>query len=267
MKNRISTLGFVTSAFVGLSALAGAQAADLGGYDQGSLKDPLPPSEYVAPIWNWQGLYFGGNVGYGFDGSELSSLERITPPASSIGTVPGFDPQGAFGGLQLGYNWQVERLVLGLETDIQYADLSDQAGGPYSNNAAFQGGAWADLDWFGTVRGRLGFVASERLLIYGTAGLAYGDVSFTQLGVNTANGNTVTFQDNDTKVGYTVGGGLEYAIDPRWSLKAEYQYIDLGDESVAAESLTPGGAPTGINYTSGYELDFHTVRAGLNYKF
>lgn len=250
-----------------LALSAPAYAADLGVYDQGGLKDHSPPSHYVAPIWNWQGLYFGANVGYGFDNSDLQSLERITPPASSIGTVNGFDPQGTFGGLQLGYNWQAERLVFGIETDIQFGDIGDAGGGVYSNNPAFVGAASADIDWFGTLRGRLGFVASERLLIYGTAGLAYGGIDFNQIATNTGNGNVVAFSDDDTKVGYTVGGGIEYAIDPRWSMKVEYQYIDFGDETVTAESFTPAGAPTGINYTSGYDLDLHTVRAGLNYKF
>lgn len=261
----LSVLSLSAVASVALSSAA--FAADLGGYDQGSLKDPIPASPYVAPIWNWQGLYFGGNIGYGFDGSDLRSLERITPPPSSIGIVQGFDPEGLFGGVQLGYNWQVERLVFGLETDIQYSDIGDAGGGLYSNNPVFGGGAWADVDWFGTLRGRLGFAVTERVLVYGTAGLAYGGVDFNQIAVNTANGNSVTFQEDGTKVGYTVGGGLEWAIDPNWSMKVEYQYIDLGDEALLAESVTPAGVPTGINYTTGYDLDFHTVRAGLNYKF
>lgn len=183
-----------------------------------------------------------------------------------IGEPGALDAQGVFGGVQVGYNWQREHVVFGIEADIQDSDINDRVGGFYSNNPAFAGVANADLDWFGTVRGRLGY-ATGRMLIYATGGLAYGDVDFNSFAVDGATGNSIGIGRDKTKIGYTVGGGVEYALDPKWSMKLEYQYINLGDETVVGEAVSPAGAPTGETFKSGYDFDVHTVRAGLNYRF
>lgn len=229
-----------------------ATAADLGGHYR-----PEPPIvETVAPqpYWNWSGLYFGGNVGYGFSGIDEGAL--VGPTA--VGKVGSLDTDGVFGGAQLGYNWQRERLVFGIETDFQYTDMSDRGVGIYSNDPNFVGASKADLDWFGTVRGRLGFV-SGRALFYITGGLAYADVDLRQSATDGV--DAVALSSDKVKLGYTVGGGIEYALAPNWSTKLEYQYVDLGDETLRGTSLN------GNTYGSKYDLDFHTVRVGLNYKF
>jgi outer membrane immunogenic protein len=114
-----------------------------------------------------------------------------------------------------------------------------------------------NVDWFGTVRGRVGY-AFDRALVYATGGFAYGNVD-TSLSAPAAPG---TFERrNGTQVGFVAGGGLEYKIMPKWSLKAEYQYVDLGSERLVG---TPGFA--GFS-TNALDTAFHTVRVGLNYGF
>ncbi len=199
-------------------ALASANAADIyqpsapGGYKDGPA--------YVAV--NWSGFYAGVNGGYGWDAKSNDFLS----------------PSGGFGGGQIGYNWQRGNIVFGLETDIQGAGIEDKN--------VF--GDKSKLDYFGTVRGRVGY-AFDRTLFYATGGFAYGEVQNTYVTLAPFG------KFSETQTGYTVGGGVEYKINPAWSVKAEYQYIDLGASNLVG--------PLGQNI--GGDTEVHTVRAGLNY--
>ena len=201
--------GILGLTFTSVVALASANAADIyrgGGYKDGP--------GYVAV--NWSGFYAGVNAGYGSsDNTDVLS------------------PAGGFGGGQIGYNWQGmfghPALVLGVEADIQGADISDSA---YDNSSK--------MDWFGTVRGRLGY-AFDRALIYATGGLAFGGV------------NNDGF--SETQTGWVIGGGLEYKLTPAWSVKGEYQYLDLDANSFVG----PLGDGTGTR------TQVSTFRTGLNY--
>ncbi len=116
------------------------------------------------------------------------------------------------------------------------------------------GQASANIDWFSTVRGRVGYAAGPTLL-YFTGGLAFADVDYSVSG--TGPGGAFAMSSDKIETGYTLGGGLEWAFAPNWSLKSEYLYVDLGDETVTS--------PGGVSSTT--DLDFHTVRVGLNYHF
>ena len=213
-----------------------ASAADLGGR-----YEPEPVHNYAPapdPYWNWTGLYFGGNVGYGF-ADVGSSLDRITAPVASLGSTGALTSDGMFGGV----------------TDFQFADMQDSA---FGSNPAFAGDAAVDIDSFGTVRGRVG-LADGRTLYYLTGGLAYADVDFAQVGIGL--GNAIAVGDNKTMLGYTVGGGIEHALSQNLSLKLEYQYLDFGDAKFSGTDLG------GNSYASKVDVDMHTVRAGVNYKF
>ncbi|MBI4724898.1 MAG: porin family protein, partial [Rhodomicrobium sp.] len=116
-----------------------------------------------------------------------------------------------------------------------------------------------DLDFFGTVRGRIGYTF-DRALVYFTGGFAYGKVSnnaFLTNGVASA-----TLHGTDAQKGYALGGGVEYKINPAWSLKGEYQYINFGDQSISGSVVPPNGVTI---HTSDIDNSFHTVRVGLNY--
>jgi outer membrane immunogenic protein len=176
----------------------------------------------------------------------------------------------------VGYTWQVESLVLGVEADINYlgfSDDSEKAGddnplfGPpfddsFSHNLSFE------ADWFGTLRGRLGF-AADNFLFYGTGGLAYGhlkadsDVRFYDDQTSDLVGRWQGSAD-DVNWGWTVGGGLEYGID-NWSLGAEYLYVDLGDADWKAGDDEDNFNTSFSSATVDYQ--FSVVRATLKYRF
>src|SRR5690606_21749319 len=135
-------------------------------------------------------------------------------------------------------NWQAGPVVYGLETDLQISGVRGDTGSYDMPHAR--------LDWFGTTRARLGFVPTERLFAYATGGLAYGRVK--------THGDFLSA--SALRTGGTAGAGMEFAIDRHWSVKSEYLYTDLGKL----------GIDEGI-YRHETDFRFHTVRAGLNYRF
>lgn len=237
-----------------------AQAADLPAR--------VAPSAPIvtAPLFTWTGFYLGLNAGVGFTDSDVTTT-GFTPlniTNVAIGARPGsigIDSTGFVGGAQLGYNVQLGQFVIGAEADIAYTDLGE------TTSVIGTGGTFNDfrqeLEYLGTVRARLGF-AFDRFLIYGTGGLAYGEIK------NEANfftpGNVLQFSGSrsDTEVGYVIGGGVEYAFTNNFTFKAEYLYYDLGNKNVAVNGV-PGVGIGG--YNSKFENDGHIFRAGLNYKF
>jgi outer membrane immunogenic protein len=197
---------------------------------------------YVA--MDWSGFYAGVNGGDAFDARHRHA---------------GVLDEGGFGGGQIGYNWQGvlhPHFVLGIEADIQGSGIDNRGVTtlpPAGNTANHE----ISIDYFGTVRGRLGYAAGS-LLIYGTGGFAYGNL-FNQFQVPKT-GNI--FTADSVRPGFVAGGGVEYKISPAWSIKAEYQYIDLSREDAV---LTAGGPAKGDAKTEDQRLN--TVRAGINYHF
>lgn len=194
------------AALAGLCLAVPAGAADLSG---------RYPAPYVQPVaaFTWTGFYIGANAGYGWGTSNFS------------------DPGGFIGGFQAGYNFQFgSPFVLGVETDINFSGMS---AGSYS------------LDYFGTVRARLGY-SFDRVLVYGTGGFAYGQGSADFFGLSST----------ATQTGWTIGAGAEVGFDRNWSAKLEYLYVDMGSSTF----------PTLIGpVTTG--LDANILRAGVNYRF
>ena len=247
----------ITAAAVALMAAGQANAADIYRAPEagGSYKDAYVPAD------SWTGFYVGVNGGYAWSAS--GDLYAYPANAGGRGGNPAFggiNPEGGFGSGQIGYNWQgalgSPHLVLGLEADIQGADISASGNDAYTPPNTWK----SSVDWFGTVRGRLGY-AFNGTLIYATGGFAYGNVDNSLYLPATHTRNAATYQFDGIATGYTVGGGVEYKIAPAWSVKGEYQYIDLGEND-------PGGIPIkqvfpGINAG---DNALHTVRLGLNYR-
>lgn len=148
-------------------------------------------------------------------------------------------------------------MVLGVEADIEGADIDAKATWvPFGNVTAI---SESRLDWFGTLRGRLGY-AFDSALVYATAGFAYGHVENSQ-----ADSRPIIFAVDRTATGYTVGGGVEYKLARAWSVKAEYQFIDLGKNDPFSPSPGQG---LFTNFKTKLEDDaYHTVRVGLSYHF
>lgn len=167
---------------------------------------------------------------------------------------------GNFGGAQAGYNWQQGRFVYGFEADIQAADLK----GSLSVRAgSVNTRASVSLDWFGTARGRLGLAIANQALVYVTGGFAYGGVEQELIAWPRV---SLREKQNSIATGYVLGAGVEYAFGPQWSLKAEYQYLDLGTAALSSPGPI-GGGPWSASVSAAEEVrnSFNTVRLGLNY--
>jgi outer membrane immunogenic protein len=235
-----------------------------------------------APVQAWTGGYLGATVGYGW-GESTSTIAAIDtqliPFFQSQGVIPtSLHPafKGFIGGGEVGYNWQVGRWVTGLEADFSYSALRGDV-----INYAPQVGAVPEtltsqsieLAWFGTVRARMGYLATPDVLLFATGGLAYGQVKVStglvpEPTTPCANNAICSVGSaSDVRVGWTVGGGLETRIASKWTAKIEYLYFDLGNISDTAFSLSGNPAWRGlpiVGVTS--DITGNIVRLGLNYQ-
>jgi len=225
---------------------------------------PAPAPVYKAPMvpayFNWNGFYLGINGGYSF-GSADTSVTGLNIPAATAISI-GVSPKGWLGGGQVGYNWQAagSPWVFGLETDFQITGETDTGtcGAPTCVPDAHVNNGYP---YFGTFRGRIGWDPSQ-WLFYITGGLAYAEASrgVGQLGV-------VSFQEKPWRIGFAVGGGVEYAFNMHWSVKAEYLYLDYGTGALTIAASGPlGAAPLGPVALSTRWTD-SVARGGINYRF
>jgi outer membrane immunogenic protein len=263
-----------TSALAVLAAASQASAADLAAR---SAPVYTKAPEYVA-VSNWTGWYIGGNVGYGWGNSDVIFGDNLDPGLTALG-IPsqklGNSVNGVFGGGQIGYNWQIGSIVTGLEADIQASGIKGTAQGPGAAlftptpTETITASSESKLSWFGTVRGRLGVTVTPNLLLYGTGGLAYGEVSHSGNFVNTGDAIIIASPASlsQTKTGWAAGAGVEWMFSRGWSAKFEYLHVDLGGSSANGVS-TFSGLP-GIVSSIGYSWNnrFDTVRVGVNYHF
>lgn len=243
-----------------------ASAADM------RMRTKAPPIA-VAPVYSWTGFYVGGNIGYGW-GNADTFFNPLPSAAQFVNLLPQTlspNPSGVLGGVQAGYNWQAGRFVIGVETDIQGADIKgDVRVSPIiqNNNTPFPSGflsAHQELDWLGTTRLRAGFTPVDRLLLYVTGGVAYGDVSDAATTDFRPVGTTQYLAAfRHTKTGWTAGGGGEWAFAQNWSAKIEYLYIDLGNDFATVNAI-PLLPPFQVAYT--WKTQEQLVRFGVNYKF
>lgn len=245
---------------IALSSLSISSASADGLPSRGSVKDTLPP-----PVHSWTGIYLGAHIGAAMTDDTVS--ERGPPfynGAQSFQNSGGNSPN-FFGGLQLGYNYQMQGIVLGIEGDVGWMDIGRSTQIPtFQGNPARIGDSVAGLDggWYGAITGRLGVTLTPKLLIYAKAGWAFVDSSVSYTDPNPAGLTLVSgTSKSDTFDGAVYGGGLEWAFDRNWSIKAEYLHFDLGTTNIVAR------ASNGLDYTFHRDLGVDTVKAGINYKF
>jgi len=239
------------------------------------------PPVAIAPTFTWTGFYGGVNIGYGF-GAESGVLQSVridtgvVTPNSEVFRLNGPTPSGVVGGGQFGYNWQAGSFVFGLETDFQGSDMSATSTGSGVWVPGFNGPVAAlsrqSVDWFGTLRARVGTTAFDpKLLLYVTGGFAYGRVSNGQ-DFYDSDGDFGRLDVSSVLTGWTAGAGAEWAFAPGWSAKFEYLYTDLGTAPrLSVPELTPGiplnQQPPVIKTFNTNAARFHTVRVGVNYHF
>lgn len=264
-----------------LAASGSAFAADL------SVRKAMPAVVAAPAPFSWTGFYVGVNAGYAWSSNStnynyiLAGGPADVPGFLATGVSPaslGGSAGGFIGGGQLGYNYQIGSIVVGLEADIQYVDQKGESTYTFSYADAdgfgsSVTGTEAQLKWLGTVRARLGY-AVDRALIYATGGVAYGAVEvgsgILAAGVDFTDGPVAGLWaggTSSTKVGWTIGGGLEYAFTNNLTLRGEYLYYDLGtaNYSMVGGSSDPDNEFLGA--TGSYKFKGNIVRAGLNWKF
>ncbi len=241
----------ILMASVGAIALAGsAFAADL--------PSRAPPPVYVppVPIFTWTGIYVGGQIGYAW-GTSNTNLGDNFGDYVSFST----NNSGVIGGAHVGYNLQLSQFVVGLEGDVDGSSLRKSI----SNTALIDGvlvptTISGNINVQGSIRGRVGY-AFDRVLLYATGGVAFAGINgsiSTPFGYDSA---------STTRVGWTVGGGLEYAITNNWSVRAEYRYAQFGHSTVYANNSFVLPGLTAVGAFGNRTINENRVQVGFSYKF
>jgi outer membrane immunogenic protein len=205
------------------------------------------PSWAADAPYDWTGAYIGLQAGHGW-GDSVTSIFLDTVDEPSVPDGPA-DIEGFIGGLHAGWNWEFDNLVFGLEADANLANID----GSFTFEDELE--LTTDIQAAGSLRGRIGF-AVDRALIYGTGGLAVADV---ELGVVTV-GELMREEKSQSYFGYTVGAGVEFVFTDDLSTRIEYRYTDLGNENFNWATVFSG-------YNADYDIDFHSVQAGLSWHF
>ena len=237
----------VSRAFVGGLVLGAATALSIGAASAADLPAappmaPTAPVAYAPQVYNWSGIYFGGHVGGGYSGSSWSD------PITGTGN-DNFNSWGFLGGAQLGANYQVNRIVLGVEGDWSWTNINNK--GTDSIGDALN----TNLQWTSTVTGRIG-AAFDRFLVYGKGGLALAQDQSTLTDV-LGNASSTSM----LRTGWTAGAGIEYALDDNWSAKIEYDYLGFGSQAMNFTTPVVG------TVSSNAGLNVQEIKAGLNFRF
>jgi len=281
---------------IAIAAAAALLCTSAFAADMATKAPPSPP----APSSGWTGFYVGANGGWGgkdptvtFTPGDLVAGAVTCPGGLGGGACPppaSFNLNGGLGGFQIGYNRQInQNWLIGAEADFDWSTIkgtgADSFTLAFTPSSSFV--ASENVQWFGTVRARVGFLPLNNVLLYGTGGLAYGRVD-THVGMNSsiteANGatsfactiaggagatNCFVGNSSRTQEGFAVGAGGEYLLWHNVSLKAEYLYVDLGHGATTnVVARVPFTATPPTSFIAGYSsVVFQTVRAGLNWKF
>lgn len=267
------------------AALAGSALAA----EPPAIPPPLPP----VSVFSWTGVYVGGQVGYAWAKNNVTFNDNF-----GDFTALSYRPDGVIGGGHVGYNMEFNHccFVAGIEGDVDGTSLSKQSNSfvPFGGSLAGAGVITAPLggnlnvnvnhNIEGSIRGRIGFALAglgwDRILVYGTGGVAFGGFSSTVSGnfpggafVSAPGAAALTFppfggstSTSTTRVGWTVGGGLEYAMTDNWSLRAEYRYTDFGRSTIflpTFDSAALGAAGASVNR----HFTENSVQIGFSYKF
>jgi len=238
--------------------LASVGAVTLAGTAVAAEPPPAPPPVYVppVPIFTWTGFYVGAQIGYAWGTLDANA-------GDVFGDFRSFSSSnsGVIGGGHIGYNLQLNQWLIGLEGDVDGSSLSKTQTGFIFPAGAVAAGLLpvnigslpvtvsGSLDVQGSIRGRLGY-AWDRILLYGTGGVAFGGFTAS---ISTPFGYA---QRSNTRVGWTAGGGIEYALTNNWSVRVEYRYTQFGHSTVNRN----------FSFVNA-KFNENRVQAGVSYKF
>jgi len=263
--------------FVTISLLLGLSVAAIA-----APKKKPPPSPPPPPTWTWSGYYLGLNLGYSWGQSNLTEILVDSGTGATLFTgTSTVNITGVIGGGQAGYNWQSGNWVFGIEADFQGS--GERGSVTFTCAACSTSTVTASiterLDWFGTVRPRLGWTVTPTTMVYATGGLAYGELNDSGV---ISNGTAATsFSFSKVSAGWTAGGGIEGQLSGNWTWKVEYLFMELLEPSGSDPTsipAVPAGCTPGFNCIPGVgngHLNNNTdpsftdniVRAGINYKW
>lgn len=285
----------LSAAFITVAAMP-AFAADI------PMKAPVA-APVMAPVMSWNGFYIGLDGGGTWGKAQVTHSPFVPAPALAFpvdaaaltaAASPDLKANGwTFGG-HIGYNWQFSsNWLIGLEADVSYFRLRGDSSGTFPFPSTLPGGALGpptltfnmatsvSTDWLFTARPRLGVILGDSLLAYATGGLAVTNAKVTQTGGGVM--GTISAAIDDTRVGWVVGGGLEYALSRNWSIRAEYLHLDFGTVSGSGSIVVPTGVLGNLLCTPGQaaitgpatitgcsissRLTAEVVRGGITYRF
>lgn len=213
------------------------------------IADPIIEAP-VAAIYDWSGFYVGAHVGYGFGNSQHFNFPELG------GFTDDFDIDGIIGGASVGYNWQFDSFVAGIEATISASDIDGDTPSSVGFGCGFNDRCVTEVDWYATGEARLGY-AFGRILPYIAGGVAVGsldsyidggEIFDPQLG-----------SSSSTEVGYVIGAGLDWGINERLSLNLAYKYFDFGNHEYADATFN------GDEFTA--DVDFSVVQVGIKFRF
>jgi outer membrane immunogenic protein len=217
-----------------------------------------PPRMVAAPVFTWTGFYIGANCGGAWGRTETSNTAPFGGFDDFVPYSYTNEPDGWTCGGQLGYNWQFNRVVFGIEGEAGWLDLEQRLDGLGPNVDDMVA---VSYDWYATLTGRLG-LAWNRALFYVKGGAAWARINNTATDLVSFPPPVIDATDfvtnTDTRTGYAVGGGIEFAFAPNWSVKAEYLFMDFGSYT---SSLNLDGD------TFEFRNEVHTAKVGINYRF
>jgi outer membrane immunogenic protein len=254
--------------------LASAGAIALTGSAAMAAEPPvyLPP----PPIFTWTGIYIGGQIGYAWSNGS-NNFNGFDPFFNRgrgvfLDSSAGGTPNGVIGGAHVGYNYQIPAwnwfsssgVVIGLEGTVDGTSLSNTAIAVFPDGSNVSASSTANIQ--GSIRGRIG-IAWDRALIYGTGGVAFGgfetNVRFNGTDFATGAPFFASGSISSTRTGWTVGGGIDYAITNNWSIFGEYRYTNFG--SIRENNF--GQLPGGFTFEGSRRLQQNQVQVGFSYKF
>jgi outer membrane immunogenic protein len=256
------SLKYISTGVAALGVLAFAAQADAA-----DIYAPVGPAAFpvIAPVALWSGLYGGAHIGGAWADLQTTDLDTYWFDATSA-TQPKLTtkqtPNGVFGGGTIGYNMQRGGIVFGIEADFGAMGISGNrhiTNPEFPDETAF---AHISTGFYGDLTGRVGWAWGPWLL--------YGKGGFAVLEAKTYVNETDPAEYrgdpafNDTRIGWTAGGGVEYLWNPAWSVKVEYQFFDFGTSS-SSMYANPDGIANQHTYSFNHDLEINTVKVGLNY--
>jgi outer membrane immunogenic protein len=230
----------------------------------GQAADMLVKAPPIAPVppFNWAGPYIGGGVGYGW--GEKSFADQSDLFLVSSNTTLSDPLRGWLGGIQIGWNYQVTPVwVVGIEGDLYWTDISGSATSPFGIGTVFN----ARTEWIDSATGRVGY-SWDRWLPYVKGGAAWVHDKYS------ATNSLGTWSASETRAGWTIGAGLEWAFAANWSVRLEYDFYEFGTRGVTFVPISLSGGASGAaeivvpgNQNEMVKQDIQTIMFGVNYRF